>query len=753
MHKVLLLRRRNYHSVLCFCVMKRWLALLVAFGLLHLNPLAAQTRVSDSLRTLLRVQTAPDTMRVRRLQTLSNQFLANDLPQAIALLQEALTLSRRLNYPRGEGNVLISLGTVARLQANYPLARRYTQQAKVLFSRRGDWRGLAKTYLQLSLIDGVPGNNPVAALQAALQGIAYAEKARDRVTHSQLQFALGNIYVQLGNYSDALTVLQATLKTGQAIGDKYVVAATLNLLGNTYKMLKNWPQALAYFQRSARLNRQLGDLKSATTDEINIAEVYVQQGNYKKALAHSLAARAMARVNGDEYNLPGAELALARTYLSSQQVDSAVRLAKHGFNSSLRVHDNTKLYNASDILAHAYARLDSFKQAYHYQSLAIAYQDSLAGVETQRRTSAMRYGYELDKKQSQITVLDKEKQLRRQQMLGLLAGLLGAVLVAGLLWRNSYLKQRTNKALNEKNDHIAQQRDDLNHTLFELKATQGQLVQSEKMVALAALTAGVAHEIQNPLNFVNNFSEVSMELLSELEEEEQKSIRDPALEAELLRDLKQNLRKIHQHGGRAGDIVKGMLEHARADAGQRQPIDLNVAAEDYLRLAYHALQAKHRDCTVQRTLEPDPKLSLLQLVPQEIGRVLLNLFTNALYAVHQKSLVAGPAYTPEVRVSTRQLLDGVELRIRDNGTGIPATVVEKIFEPFFTTKPPGEGTGLGLWFSYDIITKGYGGMLTVQTQEGEYTEFIITLPRATPPPTPVEPLALAKDLEASGNWF
>jgi two-component system NtrC family sensor kinase len=732
--------------------MKRWLALIVAASLLSFKPIAAQDRVADSLRALLKTDPRADTLQVHRLQALAGELMVSNLPQSVSLLNEALALSKRLQYSRGEGDALISLGTTARLKTDYFLARRYAQQAKTLFSRTANRRGLGKAYLQLSLIEMVQGNLTLA-LQAALSGLPYAEQAGDRVTQTQLLVSIGGTYVKLGNYNDALPVLRTVLQNGQRLRDDYVVASALSLLGNTYQILNDWPKALAYFQRSARLNRKLGDLQSATIDEVNIAELYARQGKYKQALRYGFEARALARANKDTYNLPGAELALARIYLTTQHLDSAIILAQHAFKLSQSTRSNENLRNASDIMAQAYARRGTFDKAYYYQCLWVAYQDSLAGVETQRKTSALRYGYELDKKQTQIALLTKSKQLQRQQLLGLLAGLLGTVLVAGLLWRNIYLKQRTNRELNEKNDHIAQQRDDLNHTLVALKATQGQLVQSEKMVALAALTAGVAHEIQNPLNFVNNFSEVSMELISELEEEEQKPVRDLALEAELLRDLKQNLRKIHQHGGRAGDIVRGMLEHARADAGQRQPLDLNAAAEDYLRLAYHALQAKHREFAVQRTLVPDPKLNLLQLVPQEIGRVLLNLFTNALYAVYQKSLITGPAYTAEVWVSTRQLPDGVELRIRDNGTGIPAAALGKIFEPFFTTKPPGEGTGLGLWFSYDIITKGYGGTLTVQTQEGEYTEFVITLPLATTPLSPAEPRVLAKQPVEPSSWL
>ncbi|OGX89541.1 hypothetical protein BEN47_06570 [Hymenobacter lapidarius] len=304
------------------------------------------------------------------------------------------------------------------------------------------------------------------------------------------------------------------------------------------------------------------------------------------------------------------------------------------------------------------------------------------------------------------------------------------MLVLGLLGRNIYLKQRANRTLNVKNAQIAHQRDRLDHALSRLKATQSQLVQSEKMVALAALTAGVAHEIQNPLNFVNNFSELSLELLAELEEEQQQPFLNLVLASELFNDLKQNLRKIHQHGGRAAAIVKGMLEHGHAENGQRQTVDLNALCEEYLRLAYHGLQSRHRTFTVARTLDLDPHLGQLHVVPQEMGRVLLNLFTNAFYAVHQKAEATGGAYAPAIGVRTRSLNGQVEVVVRDNGLGIAPAVMDKIFDPFFTTKPPGEGTGLGLWLSYDIIANGYGGTLVARSEEGAFTEFVLTLPQA-----------------------
>ncbi len=709
--------------------MRCWLALAALSCSLCFRALAVPPRGVDSLYALLKMDARLDTTRVQRYQMLSD-LLADDLSQVIAFSQKALVLSRRLHYPKGEGSALISLGTAARRQDNFSLARRYARQALAVFAQSHDLSGQARAYLQLSLIDEMTGVNLVAALQTALKGLTYADRAHDYETQLYLQYTLGDIYIKLGNYTDALLTLQATLAHGQKLNNYLVVGVTLTLLGRTHRLLKHWPQATRYFQRAVRLHRQMGDISSATNDEVNLAELYVQQQKYAQALAYGRAARALALANHDAYNLPMAELALARAQLGVGQLDSALVLAQHGFVLSQRVNDKTGLADASDILAQTYARRGDFAPAYHYQSLWVSYQDSLAGVETQRKTSALRYGYELDRKQDQITLLTQARRLQRQQLWSLLAGLVGTVLVLGLLVRNIYLKQRANRVLGEKNAYIARQRDDLDQALVQLRATQSQLVQTEKMVALAALTAGVAHEIQNPLNFVNNFSEVGLELAAELEAETRKPTRDAALEAELLADIKQNLLIINQHGTRAGDIVKGMLEHAHADKGQRQPLDLNKAVEEYLRLAYHNGQLKNQDFVLTRTLDLDPRLGLLPLVPQEIGRVLLNLFANAVYAVRQKAARLGPAYVPEVRVSTARQGEQVVLRVRDNGTGIPAAVISKIFDPFFTTKPPGEGTGLGLWFSYDIITKSYGGTLTVATQEGEYAEFTLTLPAA-----------------------
>jgi signal transduction histidine kinase len=270
---------------------------------------------------------------------------------------------------------------------------------------------------------------------------------------------------------------------------------------------------------------------------------------------------------------------------------------------------------------------------------------------------------------------------------------------------------------------LAEEKQKLELTLAELQQTQAQLIQSEKLASLGELTAGIAHEIQNPLNFVNNFAEVSADLLAEMNEELDKG--DTTEAKAITTDLVQNLQKINHHGKRASSIVKGMLEHSRSSTGQKEPTDLNQMADEYLRLAYHGLRAKDNTFNCQLEANLEPNLPKVNVVPQDIGRVLLNLINNALYAVQEKTKMSIAGYEPKVSVSSALVGDKVEIRVQDNGMGIPDGVREKIFQPFFTTKPTGQGTGLGLSLAYDIVVKGHGGMLEVETVEG--TTFLIIL--------------------------
>ncbi|MCL6257622.1 ATP-binding protein [Aquiflexum sp. TKW24L] len=273
---------------------------------------------------------------------------------------------------------------------------------------------------------------------------------------------------------------------------------------------------------------------------------------------------------------------------------------------------------------------------------------------------------------------------------------------------------------------LTRQKEELEKTLEELKSTQSQLIHAEKMASLGELTAGIAHEIQNPLNFVNNFSEVSEELLQELKQELDKGDIEEA--KALSDDVIQNLKKIHHHGKRADGIVKGMLQHSRTGTGQKEPTDMNELADEFLRLSYHGLRAKDKSFNADFKMDFDPNLPLVNIVPQDIGRVFLNLINNAFYACGNSEFrIQHSELTPTVTVSTKNLGSKVQITISDNGPGIPEEIKDKIFQPFFTTKPTGQGTGLGLSLSYDII-KAHGGEIKIKSKLGKGTQFQIELP-------------------------
>ena len=300
------------------------------------------------------------------------------------------------------------------------------------------------------------------------------------------------------------------------------------------------------------------------------------------------------------------------------------------------------------------------------------------------------------------------------------------MLIAGILLYANSQRKKANNVLQQRNEQIETQHKALEKTLTELKTTQAQLIQSEKMASLGELTAGIAHEIQNPLNFVNNFSEVNTELIDEMGQEIDKGNFDEV--KTIAGDIKENQQKISQHGKRADFIVKGMLQHSRVNPGEKQLTNMNVLADEFLKLSYHGLRAKDKNFNAELSTDFDENLPKINVVQQDIGRVLLNLFNNAFYAVNQKLKTADPDYKPEVTISTSAENGQVIVKVKDNGIGIPDAIKEKIMQPFFTTKPTGEGTGLGLSLTYDMVVKGHGGKIEVDSKEGEYTIFTISLP-------------------------
>jgi len=376
----------------------------------------------------------------------------------------------------------------------------------------------------------------------------------------------------------------------------------------------------------------------------------------------------------------------------------------------------------------------NYKGAYENYKLYAAYRDSLQKKELEKKELQAAF----DKKQAQQQI-EKEKEDRRNSVRQILlfAFLLGFITIATTFFI-AYKREQKGKNL------VNVQKKEIETTLSELKSTQAQLIHSEKMASLGELTAGIAHEIQNPLNFVNNFSDVNRELIEELKNE--KSNLKSEEQHEILNDIDQNLEKISFHGRRADAIVRGMLQHSRTSSGQKELTDINALADEYLRLAYHGLRAKDKSFNAKLETDFDPSVGRINIVAQDIGRVILNLINNAFYAISDKAklqsanlptpqgvLRTGQAdYDPQVIIQTKRMSgktngERVEISVSDNGNGIPKNIVDKILQPFFTTKPTGEGTGLGLSLAHEIV-KAHGGELKVETKEGEGTKFIIVIP-------------------------
>ena len=373
------------------------------------------------------------------------------------------------------------------------------------------------------------------------------------------------------------------------------------------------------------------------------------------------------------------------------------------------------------LLATLYEQTGNYAKANEANKTFISLQDSLLADQNKYRSLSFETEQEMNEKELSITKLQSENKissLTRNFSFGM-AGLL--MLLAGLVYYRFKAKQKANTVLKK--------------TLSDLKSTQTQLIQSEKMASLGELTAGIAHEIQNPLNFVNNFSEVNTELIEELNQEVDKGNLDEV--KALAKDIKENEQKINHHGKRADAIVKGMLQHSRSSSAVKEPTDINALCDEYLRLSYHGLRAKDKSFNATMKIDFDQSIEKINIIPQDIGRVILNLLTNAFYVVDEKKNSGVENYEPTVSVSTKKVGDKVFISVTDNGNGIPQKVVDKIFQPFFTTKPTGQGTGLGLSLSYDIV-KAHGGELKVETKDGEGlsaeasaqagTTFVIQLP-------------------------
>jgi two-component system NtrC family sensor kinase len=444
-----------------------------------------------------------------------------------------------------------------------------------------------------------------------------------------------------------------------------------------------------------------------------IGDIYLKKGDKGRAKNYFYEGLQLAKEQNTVSSIVRNNARLFSYYLAAGEKDFTLAYAKDNLEviRSMGAIASTanNIGTAYENLCLAYKLNSRPDSAFKYQGLALAAKDSLYKIRIKNLSEFQNRSFA---EQRRVQNLEKEKvayqnRIRTYAMLG---GLAVILTIALILYRNNRQKQKSNKILET--------------TLENLKATQSQLIQSEKMASLGELTAGIAHEIQNPLNFVNNFSEVNSELIDELQRDLRAGQVDDAIA--ISNDIKANEDKINHHGKRADAIVKGMLQHTRSSSGQKEPTDINALADEYLRLAYHGLRAKDKSFNATLKTDFDENIGSVSIIPQDNGRVLLNLITNAFYVVDEKKRSGAVGYEPTVSVTTKKEGANVLIAVKDNGNGIPPMILDKIFQPFFTTKPTGQGTGLGLSLSYDIV-KAHGGKINVKTKEGEGTEFTIQM--------------------------
>jgi len=493
-----------------------------------------------------------------------------------------------------------------------------------------------------------------------------------------------------------------------------IMLADMNL-GGAYLLANKADSALIFSNEAKEMTLRFGPKKYWGFILMNLGDIALKKGEAATGKRYYYEGISSAIEQRNQMTLTWLYQKLTDVYVSEKQKDSSLYFAKRAFetfsNLGITSGETLNIGTAYQKLCDSYRLRGQMDSAYKYATLALAAKDKLNNIRIENLAKFQSLSL---KEQLRLQNVEKEKALyqSRVRTYGLLAGLLVFLIIAAMLYRNNMQKHKANIVLE--------------NTLTDLKATQSQLIQSEKMASLGELTAGIAHEIQNPLNFVNNFSEVSAELVEEMDAELDKG--DVTEAKAISADIKQNLEKIRHHGKRADFIVKGMLEHSRTSKGERQVTNINVLADEFLKLSYHGLRAKDKSFNADLVTNFDSSLPKINVVQQEIGRVLINLFGNAFYAVNQKAKTSGPDYKPIVEVITAKENGSILIKVKDNGIGIPDDIKDKIMQPFFTTKPTGEGTGLGLSLSYDIVVKGHGGSITVDTKEGDHTEFTVALP-------------------------
>ncbi len=665
------------------------------FGQASVSPVLA-----DSLKKEL-LQAKEDTSKVLLLLQLAQCYTSIHLDTAKYYGKQGKALAKQLKYLDGELRCAVSLGFV-----------------------------MART------------SDHYEGLKILLEAQTLCERFNKPEILAQVFATIGGTYINLREIKKA----QPYVYKAKDLHDKYNLPESTNPmnleLGVMYRDLGMTDSAIIYMNKAYKVGLEQKIPSYLCSATYYLGTVYIRMGQFEKGVDYFKQSIGFAAEYKITYALTRSYQGLASVYHTMGKPDSAIFFAKKALEGSNGIaYQLSTVNSAALLLSQIYEKKNNPLEALKYHKIAIEAKDSLFNLEKTKQIEKLTFEEQEREAITQRRI--KAHQLDFENKVKFYA-LLSAFLILGIgtfmLYRNNQQKQKANNILHQQKAEIDNQKAKTEKTLTELKATQAQLIQSEKLASLGELTAGIAHEIQNPLNFVNNFSELSVDLVKDLKEEMDKPDIDKGYIDELFTDLTSNQEKINHHGKRASSIVKGMLEHSRASTGVRELTDINKLADEYLRLSYHGLRAKDKNFNADFTTNFDVYLPKIEVIPQDIGRVLLNLINNAFYAVNERTQAPHPPegkqYEPTVNVSTHYsdsplgLGGQIIIKVKDNGTGMPESVRAKVFQPFFTTKPTGSGTGLGLSLAYDIVTKGHGGTLEVQSTEGVGTEFTIQLPTA-----------------------
>ena len=640
----------------------------------------------DSLKNVLRIST-DDTVNMYLNRQIGVYYQEINRMTALAYFEEMLKLARKTKQKVWEAEALSRNGYVSCLIQNYSGGLKFLLLAQNLASKRN----LEREMWNPGLL-----SKKNSAFDARMFILC------DITNH------LGLVHYFSGDYSKALQYHYAVRKLNEILNDDALTSLSFLNMGEAFFGLGQLDSAEASFDQSIYYSDISGYKKYKGLTLYDIGRIYETRNNKEGAKKYyRLSIKTNIETESPDFEGTGYQ-ALADIAKTEGDVDSLFYFSRQALNIYQTINDTLGLISANSSLSAAFDISRQTDSAYHYLKTAIALKD---GLNKEGRIKSFQLaGFNEQMKLEE----QKAEQLRTITTIrtwSFIAGIAVLLFVSSMIYRN-YRRQRKDK-------HTIEQ------AYAELKSTQSLLIQSEKMASLGELTAGIAHEIQNPLNFVNNFSDVNSELLEELKIEAEKGNLGGV--KAIASDLVSNEQKINHHGKRADAIVKGMLQHSRTGSGAKEPSDINRLADEYVRLAYQGFRARDKSFNATFSTEFDNGLDKVNIIPQEIGRVILNLINNAFYAVNERAKQGVPGYEPTVIVGTRRLQNRIEISVKDNGNGISPSIKDKIFQPFFTTKPAGQGTGLGLSLSYDIV-KAHGGELKVETKEGEGSEFIIRLP-------------------------